>query len=62
MPVFAVKIGKMYPKRPESCVEVVDATMIDRSCAIVVDAMKSAAATTANTKCKLRTRLSSTFK
>jgi hypothetical protein len=36
MPVFALKIGKMHPKRPESRVEVVDATMIDRSCAIVV--------------------------
>ena len=33
MPVLALNIGRMWPNRPESCVEVVEATTIDLSCA-----------------------------
>ena len=33
MPVFALNSGRMWPNRPESCVEVVEATTIDLSCA-----------------------------
>ena len=33
MPVLALKIGRMWPNRPESCVEVVEATTMDLSCA-----------------------------
>ena len=33
MPVLALNSGRMWPNRPESCVEVVEATTIDLSCA-----------------------------
>src|SRR6516165_2211384 len=33
MPVFCLNSGRMWPKRPESCVDVVEATTIDLSCA-----------------------------
>jgi hypothetical protein len=33
MPVLALNIGRMWLNRPESCVEVVEATTIDLSCA-----------------------------
>src|SRR5258707_334327 len=33
MPVLALKSGRIWPKRPESCVEVVEATTIDLSSA-----------------------------
>ena len=48
MPVLALNIGRMWPNRPESCVEVVEATTIDLSCAqraarrIATAAMRSA--------------------
>src|SRR5262249_10770254 len=35
MPVFCLKIGNRYPNKPESCVDGVDATTIDLSCAEV---------------------------
>jgi hypothetical protein len=31
MPVFALNIGRIWPKSPESCVDVVEATTIDLS-------------------------------
>src|SRR5215471_7234817 len=33
IPVFCLKIGNRYSNKPESCVDVVDATTIDLSCA-----------------------------
>src|SRR5215467_10416630 len=33
MPVFCLKSGRMKPYSPESCVEVVEATTMDLSCA-----------------------------
>ena len=33
MPVLALNSGRIWPNRPESCVEVVEATTIDLSCA-----------------------------
>src|SRR5262245_48095624 len=33
MPVFALNSGRMWLNRPESCVEVVEATTMDLSCA-----------------------------
>src|SRR4051812_36094432 len=33
MPVLALNSGRMWPNRPESCVDVVEATTIDLSCA-----------------------------
>src|SRR5690348_15685366 len=33
MPVFCLKTGRMWPNKPESCVDVVEATTIDLSCA-----------------------------
>src|SRR5215470_15069777 len=30
IPVLALKIGKMHPKRPQSCVDVVGAPMLER--------------------------------
>src|SRR5262245_36857720 len=33
MPVFCLNSGRMKPYRPESCVEVVEATTMDLSCA-----------------------------
>src|SRR5262245_60335406 len=33
MPVLALNSGRMWPNRPESCVEVVEATTMDLSCA-----------------------------
>src|SRR5215813_4027314 len=45
MPVFCLKSGRMKPYSPESCVEVVDATTIDLSCASA--GAQSAAATAA---------------
>src|SRR5258708_38757560 len=35
MPVLALNSGRIWPKRPESCVEVVEATTIDLSSARV---------------------------
>ena len=32
LPVFCLKIGSRYSNRPESCVDVVDATTMDFSC------------------------------
>ena len=36
MPVFAVNLGSRYSYKPVFCVDVVDCTRIDVSCAIVV--------------------------
>src|SRR5262249_2332118 len=36
IPVFCLKIGSRYSNRPESCVDVVDATTMDLSCAYAV--------------------------
>src|SRR6185503_10410946 len=47
MPVFLVKIGSRYSNRPESCVEVVDATTIDLSWADTGAPDRTAAAATA---------------
>src|SRR6516225_8213854 len=33
IPVLALNSGRMWPNRPESCVEVVEATTMDLSCA-----------------------------
>ena len=46
MPVFCVKIGNRCLNKPESCVEVVEATMIDFSCAKVCPAKKTTATKT----------------
>src|SRR4029077_16880182 len=42
MPVFVRKIGSRYSKSPLSCVEVVEATTIDFSCAIAWPGKKTA--------------------
>src|SRR5215213_10371003 len=44
MPVLALNIGSKWPNRPESCVEVVEATTIDLSCAKAWPANTRAAA------------------
>jgi hypothetical protein len=43
MPVLASNKGRIWPKMPESCVDVVDATTIDLSWAIAGAAIKKAA-------------------
>src|SRR5262245_39557691 len=43
MPVLALNSGRMWPNKPESCVEVVDATTIDLSCATAGGAPTTAA-------------------
>src|SRR5262245_36402969 len=46
MPVFCLNSGRMWPNRPESCVEVVDATTMDLSCAEASDICARAKAIT----------------
>jgi hypothetical protein len=47
MPVFSLKNGIKYSNRPESFVDVVEATTIDFSCASVCPARKTALQKTA---------------
>ena len=47
MPVFFLNSGSRYSKRPESCVDLVEATMIDLSCALTGEAWISPATATA---------------
>src|SRR6516165_9684185 len=46
MPVFCLNSGRMWPNRPESCVEVVEATTMDLSCAEASDICARAKAIT----------------
>src|SRR5262249_40470760 len=46
MPVFCLNSGRMKPYNPESCVEVVDATTMDLSCAEASDICARAKAIT----------------
>src|SRR5260221_7818200 len=52
MPVLALNSGRMWPKRPESSVDVVEATTIDLSCAMA-QALNSRLAATAIRKRRL---------
>src|SRR5436190_2243151 len=40
MPVLALNSGRIWPNRPESCVDVVEATTIDLSCACTGEAAR----------------------
>src|SRR6185312_9969345 len=53
IPVFFLNSGKRYSNRPESCVDVVDATTIDLSCANDCGAVK-VSAQSASTEQKVR--------
>src|SRR6516164_5010397 len=46
MPVFCLNSGRMWPNRPESCVDVVEATTMDLSCAEASDICARAKAIT----------------
>jgi len=56
MPVFSLKIGSKYPNRPESCVDLVEATTIDLSCAVAWVAKDAMTAAT-NSSDRLSTKI-----
>src|SRR6516162_999651 len=58
MPVFCLNSGRMWPKRPESCVEVVEATTIDLSCAGAGD---TASTQTIATRARIARRIGMEF-
>src|SRR5262249_34987518 len=58
MPVFCLNSGRMWPKRPESCVDVVEATTIDLSCAGAGD---TASTQTIATRARIARRIGMEF-
>src|SRR5499433_2467844 len=58
MPVFCLNSGRMWPKRPESCVDVVEATTIDLFCAGAGD---TASTQTIATRARIARRIGMEF-